>query len=97
PRAGRGLRSGYYHENEQLTLCATCTQAQVRAESPEEVPAALDRAFLAMTERRPGPVLFEVPVDVQRAETSCSWPVAPRQPEPLIPAPGELETLAKLL
>src|SRR5947207_9937544 len=30
PRAGRGLRSGYYHENDQLSLCSTCTRFQIR-------------------------------------------------------------------
>src|SRR5207302_4399978 len=32
PRAGGGLRSGYYHENEQLKVCATCTRAIGRPE-----------------------------------------------------------------
>src|SRR3954464_13093388 len=27
PSKGKGLRSGYYHENDQRTLCATCTKA----------------------------------------------------------------------
>src|SRR2546421_3855871 len=31
---GRGLRSGYYHENDQLSACATFTKAQGRVESP---------------------------------------------------------------
>src|SRR5207253_6000413 len=28
----KGLRSGYYHENDQLSACATLTKAQIRAD-----------------------------------------------------------------
>src|SRR5215472_1863192 len=31
PRAGHGLRSGYYHENDQLRTCATCVKWTGRA------------------------------------------------------------------
>src|SRR5215831_1898772 len=40
PRAGRGLRSGYYHENDQLTACATMTKWAVRAEGVADVVPA---------------------------------------------------------
>src|SRR5438105_7719396 len=32
PTAGRGLRSGYYHENDQLRACVPLTKRQVRVE-----------------------------------------------------------------
>src|SRR3954453_17005342 len=32
PRAGRGLRSGYYHENDQLAACASLTKWRARVE-----------------------------------------------------------------
>ena len=96
PRAGRGLRSGYYHENEQLRVCETLTKQRVRVEEPEGILAAVDQAWLAATTGRPGPVLLEVPLDVLRAEVSAT-------DEP-VPAPSTLrlrlqdvEALARLL
>src|SRR5438067_5023317 len=37
PRAGRGLRSGYYHENEQLAVCAGVTKWRARVEEPGQL------------------------------------------------------------
>jgi acetolactate synthase I/II/III large subunit len=68
PRAGRGLRSGYYHENEQRRVGETLTKHRVRVEEPEQIVAAVDEAWQALTTGRPGPVLLEVPLDVLRAE-----------------------------
>src|SRR5262245_45240216 len=98
PRAGRGLRSGYYHENDQLSLCATCTTVTARAEDVSQVVPCLDDALAAATASRPGPVLFEVPLDVLREETILpSWPSLPSPPEPLAPAAGDVEALARLV
>src|SRR5207249_2216816 len=52
---GLGLRSGYYHENEQLRACATLTKYRARAEEPAAIVPELDRCFTALSERRPGP------------------------------------------
>ena len=71
PRAGRGLRTGYYHENDQASACATFTKKQVRADDPARLVAAVDEAWAALTAGRPGPVLLEVPVDVLRAEVDA--------------------------
>src|SRR5436309_3487288 len=43
PAAGCGLRTGYYHENEQLQACATFTKGCLRAEAPGEILPKLDR------------------------------------------------------
>src|SRR5712692_1539364 len=74
PLAGLGPRSGYYHENDQLNACATFTKWQARVESPESLIQEFDRSFRALTEARPGPVLFEVPLDVLRASANVSGP-----------------------
>lgn len=96
--AGRGVRSGYYHENDQLSACATMTKWRARAGTVDEIVPALDRAFAEMTTGRPGPVLLEIPVDVQR--TPCrdarSAPV-PTAGAPPAPASAEVEALARLL
>src|SRR5262249_7078032 len=60
--------------------------------------AQLDRAYAALTSGRPGPVLFEVPVDVQRA--TCPDPSAISTPlptpTPTAPRPQDIQALADL-
>src|SRR5438552_19015131 len=46
--AGRGLRSGYYHENDQLNACATFTKWRARAETVHDLVPQLDRALTAL-------------------------------------------------
>jgi acetolactate synthase-1/2/3 large subunit len=96
--AGKGLRSGSYHENEQIAAARHFTRAQVRVEAPEGVVPALDAAWHALTSDRPGPVLFEAPVNVLRGEvTPVAWPPLPAPSAPRAPAPAEVEALARLL
>jgi thiamine pyrophosphate-dependent acetolactate synthase large subunit-like protein len=95
---GFGPRSGYYHENDQLRACTTFTKARACVTDPRSLVAELDRAWAALTEGRPGPVLFEVPVDVLRADyPPGEWPPLPRPAAPLAPRPQEVATLAELL
>src|SRR5947209_11217197 len=97
PRAGRGLRSGYYHENDQLSACATLTKCRLRAEDVAEVVPLLDRAWTALTTGRPGPVLLEVPLDVLRGEAAAEpWPALPPAPQPPAPSAAEVESAVRL-
>src|ERR1700681_931635 len=57
PNAGRGLRSGYYHENDQLAASTTWTKARGRADSVAALLPTLDRCWTELTHGRPGPVL----------------------------------------
>src|SRR5207247_3992604 len=47
--AGKGLRTGYYHENAQMQVCASISKAQLRVEEPGQVVSTVDRAFEEMT------------------------------------------------
>ena len=98
PAAGCRLRSGYYHENEQLKVCATLTKRQVRANSVEAIGPELDRTFTAMQTGRPGPALFEVPLDVLRAEWNGQVTPAP-PPDTLLhlPRTKNVDALAELV
>jgi acetolactate synthase-1/2/3 large subunit len=96
--AGRGLRSGYYHENDQLSACASFTKAQGRVNAPPSLVPTVDQLFLAMTGGRPGPAVLEVPVDVLRADYPDSpWPSVPAAPRPPAPRPEEVGRLAGLV
>jgi acetolactate synthase-1/2/3 large subunit len=97
PGAGRGLRSGYYHENDQLSACATLTKARFRADRAEQHVPLLDHAWAATLSGRPGPVLYEVPLDVLRAEAPVEpWPALPPLPSPrLDTTDAEIESLVR--
>src|SRR5438132_4930716 len=53
PTIGRGLRSGYYHENDQLAAAATWTKYRGRADSVEALVPTLDRCWTELTRGRP--------------------------------------------
>jgi acetolactate synthase-1/2/3 large subunit len=92
------LRSGYYHENNQSDACSTLTKWRARPSDPRDLAPFLDRAFAEMTCGRPGPVLFEVPLDVQRAPAPAGpWPSPPADLAAPDPPPGEVAALARLV
>ncbi len=98
PRAGSGLRSGYYHENEQLAACATFTKARARVEDTSAIIPEVDRLWREMMVGRPGPALLEVPLDVLRADApSSDWPSLPPPTPPLAPSPADIVALTRLV
>jgi thiamine pyrophosphate-dependent acetolactate synthase large subunit-like protein len=98
PTLGKGLRSGYYHENDQLHVCTTLTKHRERAESIQAILPELDQCFFAMREGRPGPVLLEIPLDVLRAPIKdVQIPAVPAAPEPASPDAGAVAELARLV
>jgi acetolactate synthase-1/2/3 large subunit len=98
PTAGIGIRSGYYHENDQFAASASFTKGRVRADDPLRLVAALDEAWTMTTRGRPGPVLFEAPLDVLRSEVPTEpWPAPLPAALPLAPKPTDVEALARLV
>jgi acetolactate synthase-1/2/3 large subunit len=102
PTRGLGLRSGYYHENDQLHACTSLTKDRARVEQAQSLVPEFDRCFAALTRDRPGPVLFEVPLDVQRSElpegaTARSWPAVPSPGVPRAPSPEDIAALGRLI
>jgi acetolactate synthase-1/2/3 large subunit len=96
-RAGRGLRSGYYHENDQLTASIPVTKARFRVEEVGQLVELLDQAWHLTTAGRPGPVLLEVPLDV------LASPAEPESMPPVSAGPAvtvkaeEVQALAGLM
>src|SRR5688572_22239596 len=64
----RAIRQLGFQETDIVSMAAPITKAAWGVTSPEEVPAILERAFALATSGRPGPVLIDVPMDVQRAD-----------------------------
>jgi acetolactate synthase-1/2/3 large subunit len=94
----RDPRSGYYHENDQAHVFATFTKQQIRVEDPRALVADLDRAWAAMTEGRPGPVLFDVSGKALWSEAP-DLPLPPMPPPvaPPPPKPADIDALARLI
>jgi acetolactate synthase-1/2/3 large subunit len=97
PSAAQGLRSGFYHENEQLRVVAPFTKWQGRIDQPGKVIPVLDEAVRQATSGRPGPVLVEAPVDVLRTETPAEDVPLPPAPPRTAPNPAEVEAVARLM
>lgn len=94
----RDVRSGYYHENDQLRAFAPFTKAQVRVEEARQLVSALDGAWRTMREGRPGPVLFDVTGQALRSTVPDGpLPPLPPDPEPLAPKPEDIDALARLV
>jgi len=98
PTTGRGLRSGFYHENEQLEACASFTKWRACLDDVHSIRPQLDLAMAALTGSRPGPVLLEIPLDVLRAKPEhLSFPSQPTMVSAPVVRRGEIESLANLV
>jgi len=55
---------GYYHEMDQLSFFKPITKWNARAETVNDIPKLLNKAFAMLKTGRPRPVHVEVPIDV---------------------------------
>lgn len=67
-RASRPIRQLGFQETEIVAMARPVCKAAWLANEPRDVPAILTRAFDLAVEGRPGPVLIDMPMDVQRAD-----------------------------
>lgn len=65
-KGDRKIRQLGFQETDIATMAAPITKAAWKVTSVEEVPGLLNRAFALATAGRPGPVLIDIPMDVQR-------------------------------
>ena len=61
----RGVRQLGFQETDIVSMAAPITKAAWKVRSVEEVPTRLAEAFLLAQTGRPGPVLVDIPMDVQ--------------------------------
>lgn len=66
----RSVRQLGFQETDVASMVSSVTKGSWRVESPEEVPILLEKAFRISVSGRPGPVLLDIPMDVQRLEIS---------------------------
>jgi acetolactate synthase-1/2/3 large subunit len=80
-KGDRAIRQLGFQETDIVALAAPITKAAWQVKTPEELPILLRRSFRLAISGRPGPVLLDVPMDIQRADAPF---VDDRQPvEPL--------------
>jgi acetolactate synthase-1/2/3 large subunit len=77
----RDIRQLGFQETDIVAMVKPITKGAVRAESPEEVPGLLAWAFELAMEGRPGPVVVDLPMDVQGARIAESELLATVQVE----------------
>jgi len=70
-KGDRAIRQLGFQETDIVSMARPITKAAWMVENPEDVPEALERAFRIATEGRPGPVLIDIPMDVQRGDANA--------------------------
>lgn len=56
-----------FQETEIVPIASPITKAAIKVENPADVPSILHSAYKISVEGRPGPVLLDIPMDVQRS------------------------------
>lgn len=68
------VRQQGFQETDIVSIVKPITKAAWLVQTAEELPLILDRAFRLVVEGRPGPVLIDIPMDVQRMEVEPLMP-----------------------
>ncbi|MDB5141282.1 MAG: acetolactate synthase [Mucilaginibacter sp.] len=67
-KGDRKIRQLGFQETDIVTMVKPITKACFKVENENDLPQILEQAFHIATEGRPGPVLIDIPMDVQRAQ-----------------------------
>jgi len=76
----RPIRQLGFQETDVVAMAAPIAKAATRVETIEELPRILTEAFALAVAGRPGPVLVDIPLDLQLAEVEAPMPEAPAAP-----------------
>ncbi len=77
-KGDRGVRQLGFQETDIVTMAAPVTKGAWLINDPAELPEILERAFLLAVSGRPGPVLLDIPMDVQRSPVPDFMPPVPQ-------------------
>src|SRR5258708_580829 len=73
-KRNRAIRQLGFQETDIVAMVGPITKRAWRVQTPEEVPHILTEAFRVALSGRPGPVLIDIPMDVQRANIDALVP-----------------------
>jgi acetolactate synthase I/II/III large subunit len=88
-----GVRQLGFQEADVVAMAEPVTKAAWRALRPPDVPRLVADAFALAVDRRPGPVLVDLPMDLQSAAVDgdgAAWPERAREP-------ADAEAVARVL
>ena len=71
----RLIRQLGFQETDIVSMAIPITKASFQIKNPKDIPEIFEKAFSVAMEGRPGPVLIDIPMDVQRAQIEV--PVKP--------------------
>ena len=91
----RHIRQLGFQETDIVSMAKPITKAAWLVEDPAALPSSLERAFCVARSGRPGPVLVDIPMDVQRAE--MEFPPLPQGPVAIAPSAPPAPELLSLL
>jgi acetolactate synthase I/II/III large subunit len=67
-KGDRNLRQLGFQETDIVTMARPITKYCVQVLDPNQIPQTLEKAYTIALEGRPGPVLIDIPMDVQRTQ-----------------------------
>lgn len=82
-KGDRAVRQLGFQETDIVSMAKPITKAAWLVNNPDDLPRLLEEAFSLAVSGRPGPVLLDVPLDVQRADISDIQRLAPSHAAPL--------------
>jgi acetolactate synthase-1/2/3 large subunit len=87
-KGDRPIRQLGFQETDIVAMAVPITKRAWRVRTSEELPSILEQAFRVAISGRPGPVLIDIPMDLQRAAIAAEVPfrVAPEEPGLVDPA-----------
>lgn len=74
-KGARSIRQLGFQETDIVSMAGPITKAAWSVDSPERLPEILADAFRLAVSGRPGPVLVDIPMDVQRANITAQFSV----------------------
>lgn len=76
-KGNRPIRQLGFQETDIVAMAQPITKAAWRINDPDQMPHFLWQAFELATSGRPGPVLLDIPMDVQGSEINVTLPLTP--------------------
>ena len=71
-KGDRQVRQLGFQETDIVSMALPITKRVWRIDDERVLPAALEEAFMVAVSRRPGPVLIDIPMDIQRADIDAT-------------------------
>jgi len=93
-KGNRAVRQLGFQETDIIRMVQPIVKCAWAVDDPNQVPVILEEAFRSATSGRPGPVLIDIPMDVQRAQIDHLSERAPKSAQPeMLPKMTEADAL----